>query len=161
MVTRLEPETQLANARFAIVVSKFNPGITEKLLEGAVATLTQNNVPENQIDVIWVPGAWEIPLATRHVIDMKRHDAIVCLGAVIRGETTHDTYINQQVSRSLGQLALESGLPVLFGILTCQTIEQAKHRAGGRVGNKGADCAAAALQMVGLVRRLRQHAASA
>lgn len=157
MVMSIEPETSLTDARFAVVVSQFNQGITEKLLEGALNVFRQHQIPEDQIDVVRVPGAWEIPLAARHLVDLKRYDAILCLGAVIRGETTHDTYISQQVSTSLGQLAMESRLPVLFGVLTCQTIEQAKHRAGGRVGNKGADCAVAALQMVGLLRSLRNQ----
>ena len=154
MVQLLEPENNVRDARFAIVVSRYNRAITEKLLEGAVNTLTQNEIAEQKIDVLWVPGAWEIPLVTRRVLDLKRHDAVLCLGAVIRGETTHDTYINQQVSTSLGHLAIETRVPVLFGVLTCQTIEQAKNRAGGRVGNKGAECAEAALEMVGLLRRI-------
>ncbi len=154
MPQHIQPERRIQDARFAIVVSRYNQGITEKLLEGAVSTLTQNDVDEQQIDVLWVPGAWEIPVVTRRLLDLKKYDAVLCLGAVIRGETTHDTYINYQVSHSLGNLAVESRVPVMFGVLTCQTIEQAKNRAGGRVGNKGAECAAAALEMVGLLRRI-------
>lgn len=143
-----------ADARFALVVSRYNHTITEKLLEGAIETLTSSGVDHASIDVARVPGAWELPIAAQRMIDRGGYDAVICLGAVIRGETTHDTYINQQVSASLGQLALQAKLPVLFGLLTCQTIEQAKNRAGGRVGNKGAECASAALEMVSLLRRL-------
>lgn len=140
--------------RFAIVVSRYNESITRKLLDGAVATLTAGGVADDAIDVAWVPGAWELPLVAQRCARSGRYDAVLCLGAVIRGETTHDQYINHQVSQSLGQIALESGLPVLFGVLTCNTLEQAIHRSGGNVGNKGVECASAALEMVSLLRSL-------
>ena len=101
-----------------------------------------------------MPGAWEIPVIAARLARTQKYDAVLCLGAVIRGETTHDRYINQQVSRSLGQLAMETDLPILFGILTCQTLEQAIHRAGGKAGNKGEECAKAALEMASLVSKL-------
>jgi 6,7-dimethyl-8-ribityllumazine synthase len=144
-------------ARFAIVVSRYNESITAKLLDGARQTLQQAGVAENHIDVAWVPGAWELPLIARKWADRGGYAAILCLGAVIRGETTHDQYINQQVSHSLGQLAMECRVPVLFGLLTCQTLEQAIHRAGGNVGNKGSECAEAALRMADLLRQLDQR----
>jgi len=140
--------------RFAIVVSRYNEHITGKLLAGAVATLRAASVPDESIDVAWVPGAWEIPLVAQRLARSQKYLAVLCLGAVIKGETTHDEHINRQVSLSLGQLALETGLPVLFGVLTCNTVEQAIHRAGGNVGNKGQECAEAALEMVRLLSKL-------
>lgn len=140
--------------RFAIVVSRYNESITGKLLTGAVDTLTKHGVADEAIDVAWVPGAWEIPLVAKRLAESEEYVAILCLGAVIRGETTHDEHINRQVSQSLGQIALDSGLPVLFGVLTCNTLEQAIHRSGGNVGNKGVECAEAALEMVRLLSAL-------
>jgi 6,7-dimethyl-8-ribityllumazine synthase len=142
------------DARFAIVVSRYNDSITTKLLDGAVSTLHKHDVAEQDIDVAWVPGAWEVPLVARQLAQTKRYAAILCLGAVIRGETTHDEHINRQVSLSLGSIGLESGIPVLFGVLTCNSLEQAINRAGGAVGNKGVECAEAALEMVSLLRQL-------
>ena len=136
--------------RVAIVVARYNDHITEKLLSGAVATLTQQGVIDDSIDVVRVPGAWEIPLLARRICRSGNFAAVICLGAVVRGETTHDQHINRQVSHSLGQISLEYDIPVLFGLLTCNTMEQAIHRAGGNVGNKGAECAAAALEMIRL-----------
>jgi 6,7-dimethyl-8-ribityllumazine synthase len=140
--------------RFAIVVSRYNEHITGKLLAGAVETLQAGGAADDAIDVAWVPGAWEIPLVAAKMARSGRYAAVLCLGAVIRGETTHDEHINRQVSLSLGQLALETGLPIPFGVLTCNTLEQAIHRAGGNVGNKGVECAAAALEMVRLLGKL-------
>jgi 6,7-dimethyl-8-ribityllumazine synthase len=145
---------QAVGGRFGIVVSRYNESITGKLLAGAVETLTAAGVAEDAIDVAQVPGAWEIPLVAQRLAGSKLYGAVLCLGAVIRGETTHDQHINQQVSASLGRIALESGVPVLFGVLTCNTLEQAIHRSGGNVGNKGAECAEAALEMVRLLRKL-------
>jgi 6,7-dimethyl-8-ribityllumazine synthase len=145
-------------ARFAIVVSRYNESITGKLLTGARATFEEAGVASDRIDVAWVPGAWELPLVARKWADQRRHQAILCLGAVIRGETTHDQYINQQVSHSLGQLALETRIPILFGLLTCQTLEQAIHRSGGNVGNKGCECAEAALRMADLLSQIDETA---
>lgn len=142
------------DGRFAIVVSRYNAVITEKLLAGALHTLTARGVRDETIDVVRVPGAWEIPLIAQRVAGSGMYRAVICLGAVIRGETTHDQYINRQVSDSLGQIALKFNIPVLFGILTCNTMEQALHRAGGNVGNKGSDCAQAALEMVSLLAKL-------
>jgi 6,7-dimethyl-8-ribityllumazine synthase len=140
--------------RLAIVVSHWNESITGKLLDGAVRTLSEHGIPDANIDVAWVPGAWEIPLVARQLADSHRYAAILCLGAVIRGETTHDQHINRSVSTAISEIALETGIPVLFGILTCETMEQAIHRAGGNVGNKGSECAEAALQMIGLLKNL-------
>lgn len=142
------------SGRFAIVVSRYNGHITTRLLTGAVETLRAAGIADEAIDVAWVPGAWEIPLVAQRMARSQNYAAVLCLGAVIRGETTHDEHINRQVSLSLGQLGLDTGLPVLFGVLTCNTVEQAIHRAGGNVGNKGIECAEAALEMVRLLSKL-------
>jgi len=140
--------------RWAIVVAQWNRSITSQLLEGAVTTLCEAGIEESLIDVAWVPGSWEIPLVARQFATGSRHAAILCLGAVIRGETTHDQHINRGVSLALSQIGLEARLPVMFGILTCETMEQAIHRSGGQVGNKGAECATAAIEMVGLLKNI-------
>lgn len=142
------------DGKYAIVVSKYNDNITGKLLTGATETLVNAGIADNDITIAWVPGAWEIPLVARHLGRSGEYEAILCLGAVIRGETTHDEHINRQVSLSLGQIALDLDLPVIFGVLTCNTMEQAIHRSGGNVGNKGVECAEAALEMVRLLRNL-------
>lgn len=146
--------TDASQGRFAIVVSRYNESITSNLLEGATQTLHQHGVADDAIDVAWVPGAWEISLAAQRLAFSDEYVAVLCLGAVIRGETSHDEHINRQVSLSLGQIALQSGIPVPFGVLTCNTLEQAIHRSGGNVGNKGIECAEAALEMASLMRKL-------
>lgn len=143
-----------AGDRFAIVVAEWNRSITSKLLGGAVAALREAGVGDERIDVAWVPGSWEIPLVAQRFATGGEHAAVICLGAVIRGETTHDQHINRGVSLALSQIGLETDLPVLFGIITCESMEQAIHRAGGNVGNKGTECAKAALQMVGLLKSI-------
>ena len=154
MPTVFKGDPSRARGRFAIVVSRYNETITSKLLAGAIDTLRGGGVADEHLDVAWVPGAWEIPLVARHFACASKYAAVLCLGAVIRGETTHDEHINRQVSLSLGQISLEAGLPVLFGVLTCNTLEQAIHRAGGNMGNKGAECASAALEMADLMQQL-------
>jgi len=154
--------------RFAIVVARFNQSITSRLLGGAVQTLVSRGVADDRIDVAWVPGAFEIPTVAAQMADSGRYAAVICLGAVIRGETTHDQHINRAVSTALAELGVRCGLPVLFGVLTCNTLEQAIVRSGGQlattgkdiqqahIGNKGIDCAEAALEMVDLMARLRE-----
>jgi len=154
MPNTLDGKTGPITGRYAIVVSRYNEHITSKLLSGAVETLRAGGVADDSIDVAWVPGAWEIPLVAQRLALSEQHVAVLCLGAVIKGETTHDEHINRQVSISLGEIALESDIPVLFGVLTCNTVEQAIHRAGGNVGNKGQECAEAALEMVRLLSKL-------
>jgi 6,7-dimethyl-8-ribityllumazine synthase len=149
------PLTPLAAAdRFAIVVARWNETITRKLLDGAVATLAKHGVADEEIDVAWVPGSFEIPLVAQRIAASGNYAAVLCLGAVIRGETSHDQHINRAVSLAMSQIALATNVPVLFGVLTCETMEQAIHRAGGNVGNKGVECAEAALHMVGLLKNL-------
>jgi 6,7-dimethyl-8-ribityllumazine synthase len=154
MANVLDGKSGPVSGRFGIVVSRYNEHITGKLLNGAVETLKAAGVADEAVDVAWVPGAWEIPLVAARLAFSEQYVAVLCLGAVIRGETTHDEHINRQVSLSLGEIALEADLPVLFGVLTCNTVEQAIHRAGGNVGNKGQECAEAALEMVRLLEKL-------
>jgi len=154
MANEYRGELTGADRRFAIVVSQYNKSITSKLLAGAITTLSDHGVAEESIDVAWVPGGWEIPLVADRFARKGSYDAVICLGAVIRGETTHDQHINRQVSLCLGQLALGSGVPILFGLLTCNSLEQAIQRSGGNVGNKGVECAEAALQMASLLDKL-------
>lgn len=143
-----------ATDRFAIVVAQWNRSITGKLLDGALESLQAAGVADTNIEVAWVPGAWEIPLVAQRFAQKGGHAAVICLGAVIRGETTHDQHINRGVSTSLSQIALAADVPVLLGVLTCETMEQAIHRAGGNVGNKGSECAEAAVKMVGLLKNI-------
>jgi 6,7-dimethyl-8-ribityllumazine synthase len=138
----------------ALVVARYNETITQNLLRGALDTLAEYGVDEQAITVAWVPGAWEVPIVAHRLARSQRYRAVICLAAVIRGETTHDQYINQQVSQSLGAIGLKTGVPILFGVLTCQTLEQAIHRSGGRAGNKGSECAQAALEMIDLLGQL-------
>jgi 6,7-dimethyl-8-ribityllumazine synthase len=140
--------------RFAIIVARWNESITSKLLEGAVSALIDKGVTDEAIDVAWVPGSFEIPLVAQRLADSGAYCAVICLGAVIRGETSHDLHINRAVSLAISQIALTANVPVLFGVLTCETMEQAIERAGGKAGNKGAECAQAAIHMVGLLRNL-------
>ena len=156
MATEFEGQPVAASeSRFGIVVARYNEAVTRRLLNGAVETLRAGGVADTNIDIAWVPGAWEIPVIAQRFAQAGRHAAIICLGAVVRGETTHDQHINRQVSLSLGQIALQSSIPVLFGVLTCNTMEQALNRAGGTAGNKGSECADAALRMVDLLGKLR------
>ncbi|HIN94803.1 MAG TPA: 6,7-dimethyl-8-ribityllumazine synthase [Planctomycetes bacterium] len=154
MPTVFQGQQDQVNGRFAIVVSRYNESITSKLLDGALKSLGSRGVKDEQLDVAWVPGAWEIPLVAKRLVKTGHYVAVLCLGAVIRGETTHDQYINRQVTDSLGRLAMESGVPVSFGVLTCNSLEQAMNRAGGNAGNKGVECAEAALEMVNLLAQI-------
>ncbi len=140
--------------RFAIVVSRWNETITRKLLDGALATFKEETISDDAIDVAWVPGSMEIPLVAKRFATSGRYAAVICLGAVIRGETTHDQHINRAVSTAITNIALDANVPVLFGVLTCETMEQAIHRAGGNVGNKGVEAAKAAVEMAGLLKNL-------
>jgi 6,7-dimethyl-8-ribityllumazine synthase len=141
----------LDKKHFAVVVSSYHRQITGPLLTGAMETLAAAGVADKNIEVAWVPGAWEISLATKRLIDTKRFDALICLGCVIKGETTHDQHINSMVSSTLGQMSVDAGIPVAFGLLTCNSFQQAIERSGGEVGNKGVEAADAAVQMVRLL----------
>lgn len=142
------------SGRFAVVVSRYNDSITGKLLAGALGVFAEEGIPDSAVDVAWVPGAFELPLIVDRFASSGQYQAVLALGAVIRGETTHDQHINRAVSLGLTEAALRSGVPVLFGVLTCDTLEQAIHRSGGNAGNKGRECALAALEMVRLLGQL-------
>jgi 6,7-dimethyl-8-ribityllumazine synthase len=150
----MEGTLDAPQGRFAIVVSRYNESITSKLLAGAEKTLSDHGVADDRLDIAWVPGAFEIPLAADRLASSGAYVAVLCLGAVIRGETTHDQHINRAVSLGIMEAGLRSGVPVLFGVLTCDSVEQAIHRAGGNVGNKGVECALAALRMANLLQQL-------
>lgn len=138
--------------RFAIVVSRFNDLITARLMEGAVSTLVRHGADDKQIAVVWVPGSYELPLTSEKLAESGRFDAVLALGAVIQGETTHHDYINHAMAQGLMQASQRTGVPILFGVLTCENLDQALNRAGGKVGNKGTEAALAAIEMVNLLR---------
>ena len=140
--------------KIAIVATRFNEFITNKLLSGALDTLKRHDVQEEAIELAWVPGAFEIPLVAKKLAESGRYDAIICLGAVIKGSTDHYEYVCSEVSKGIATVSLETGLPVLFGVLTTDNLEQAIERAGSKAGNKGSDCALSALEMVNLLREL-------
>lgn len=141
-------------ARFAIVAARFNAPVTDALLEGAVATLSEHGVPDDHISVVQVPGAFEIPITAKRLAASGRFEAIIALGAVVRGGTPHFEYVAGECARGIGQVAIEENVPVIFGVLTTDTDEQARDRAGGKEGNKGCEAAVAGLEMVTLLRRL-------
>ena len=141
--------------RVGIVAARFNEFITSKLLGGALDGLKRLHVREEEIDVAWVPGAVEIPLAAAKMAASRKYDAVICLGAVIRGSTSHYDYVCSEVSKGIAQASLSNGLPVMFGVLTTDTIEQAIERAGTKAGNKGYECALGAIEMVNLFREMK------
>jgi 6,7-dimethyl-8-ribityllumazine synthase len=149
------------NARFAIVVARFNHFITDRLLEGALDGLRRHGVAEEQITVVRTPGAWELPLAVRSLAHQKQADAILALGAVIRGSTPHFDYVAGECAKGCASVMMDTGVPVIFGVLTTDTIEQAVERAGTKAGNKGWDAALSALEMVSLGAALAAPAKSA
>ena len=140
--------------KIGIVAARFNEFIVSKLVEGAKDGLIRHDVEEENIDVAWVPGAFEIPLIAKKMAKSGKYDAIICLGTVIRGETSHYDYVCAEVSKGIAQVSLEEELPVMFGILTTDTIEQAVVRAGTKAGNKGYDCALGAIEMINLVENI-------
>ena len=164
MIYSGQPQS-IKNARVAIVVAKFNQTITQRLLDGALTKLRESGVADEQIDVFWVPGAFEIPLTLEKLLAKDRYIGIIALGAVIRGETSHDQHINRAISHQFAELSIRHKTPVMFGVLTCNTVEQAIARSGGdpgtkdktaapHVGNKGADCAEALLEVINLYEQI-------
>jgi 6,7-dimethyl-8-ribityllumazine synthase len=143
--------------RFAIVVGRFNSFIGERLLAGALDALRRTGCAEDDIEIVKVPGSWEMPVVARELAGRKRHDAIICLGAVIRGDTPHFDYVAGEAAKGLARVAADTGVPVAFGVLTCNTLEQAIDRAGAKGGNKGFDAAMTAIEMADLLRRLREN----
>jgi len=150
----LEGKLMGEGLKFALVVSRFNSFITERLLEGALDSLRRKGVAEADLTVVRVPGAWEIPLAAKRLAQAKSYDAVICLGAVIRGSTPHFDYVAAEVSKGIAQVSLDSGVPIAFGILTTDSLEQAVERAGSKAGNKGYAAAEAAIEMVNLLSQL-------
>jgi 6,7-dimethyl-8-ribityllumazine synthase len=142
--------------RFALVVGRFNEFISSKLLSGAWDCLTRHGVSAENVDLAWVPGAFEIPLIAQRLAGTKRYAAVICLGAVIRGSTPHFDYVSGEVAKGVAKVQLDTGVPVIFGVLTTDTIEQAVERAGTKAGNKGWDAAVSALEMANLMRSLDQ-----
>lgn len=144
------------NIKIGIVASRFNEFITSKLLSGAMDGLLRHDVKEENIHVAWVPGAFEIPLIASKMAKSGKYDAVICLGAVIRGATSHYDYVCNEVAKGIAMVSLESGVPVMFGILTTENIEQAIERAGTKAGNKGFDCATGAIEMIDLIRNMEK-----
>ena len=142
--------------KIAIVVARFNEFITSKLLGGAIDTLKRHETPEENISVAWVPGAFEIPLVAKKFAESKKFDAVICLGAVIRGATTHYDYVCNEVSKGIAQISLQTGVPTIFGIVTTENIQQAIERAGTKSGNKGADAAISAMEMANLLKSVEK-----
>lgn len=149
-----EGSQEAGNGKFAIVVARFNDSITKGLLDGALSTLTDAGVADDNLEVVWVPGAFEIPLIAHKIACTGEYAAVLCLGAVIRGETTHDQHINRAVSLGIVESSLSSGIPVLFGVLTCDSLEQALNRSTPGEHNKGVECARSALEMANLLETL-------
>ena len=140
--------------KFGLVVSRFNEFLTKKLLEGAEDALLRHGVSQEDIEVAWVPGSFEIPLVAKKLAETKRFDAVICLGAVVRGGTPHFEYIAAEVTKGIAKLGLDAGLPVIYGVLTADTLEQAIERAGTKMGNRGFDAAVEAIEMANLVKSI-------
>ena len=154
MVKEIKGQITAGKGNFAIVVSRFNEFITSKLLAGAIDSFQRHGVAEKQIFVIWVPGSCEITIAAKKLAESGKYVGVICLGAVIRGQTAHYDYVCQQVSRGIGQINYDSGVPTIFGVLTCDTLEQAVERAGTKMGNAGADAAKTAMEMANLMEKI-------
>ena len=143
-----------AKARFAVVISRFNEFITSKLLGGCMDSLKRHGADEAAVEVIWSPGAFEIPLIAQRLAATKKYAAVICLGAVIRGGTDHYEYVAAEAAKGIAQAAMGTGTPVIFGVLTCDTLDQAIHRVGAKAGNKGFEATVCAVEMVNLVAKL-------
>ncbi len=155
MVKSFEGDLIGKNKTFGIVVSRFNSFITKKLLEGAQDCLIRHGIKEDDIDVFWVPGACELPITAMRLAKNAKHHGIVCLGAVIRGETPHFDYVSSEAAKGISEVGLTTGIPTIYGVITTDTLEQAIDRAGARGGNKGAEAALAALEMVNLFDKMK------
>ena len=143
-----------SGAKFAVLVSRFNEFITGKLLDGCIDALTRHGAKADDIEVVWSPGSFEIPVLARRLGASGRYSAVICLGAVIRGQTDHHQHIASQVAKGVAAAGMETGVPCIFGILTCDTLEQAVDRAGAKAGNKGSDAAVSAIEMANLIGQL-------
>lgn len=155
MVKVIQGELIAKGKSFGIVASRFNDFITKKLVEAAIDTLARHGAKESEIELAWVPGSFEIPLVASKMAKSKKYDAVICLGAVIRGATPHFEYIASEVSKGIARINLDAGIPVIFGIITADNIEQAIERAGAKDGNKGKDAAISAIEMVNLMEEIK------
>lgn len=151
---KYEGELQAKGLKFAVIVSRFNDFITKKLLDGAVDALLRHGAAEQDIDIIKVPGSFEIPLVAKKVAEKKSHDAVICLGTIIRGATPHFEYVAAEAAKGIASASMDTGIPIAFGVLTTDTIEQAVERAGTKSGNKGWDAAMVAIEMAQLLKKL-------
>ena len=151
----IEGKLDASGLKFAIVVARFNSFITERLLDGAMDGLVRHGAKASDVDVVRVPGSWELPLTVSEVAKTKKYDAILCLGAVIRGDTPHFDYVAGEAAKGVGQVTMQTGVPIAFGVLTTNTVEQAVDRAGAKSGNKGFDAATTAIEMANVLRQLR------
>jgi 6,7-dimethyl-8-ribityllumazine synthase len=154
MIATIEGDFRVQGARFALVASRFNGFVVESLLAGAIDTLKRHGATEQDLVVVRVPGAFEMPVVVRRLAEAREHDAVIALGAVIRGATPHFDYVAGECAKGLASIALQTGVPIAFGVLTVDTIEQAIERAGTKAGNKGCDAALSAIEMVNLLRKL-------
>jgi 6,7-dimethyl-8-ribityllumazine synthase len=157
MARVLEGQLSAAGLRFAIIVSRFNSFITERLLGGAMDAIMRSGGSADAVDLVKVPGSWEMPVVAGELARQKKHDAIICLGAVIRGETPHFDYVASEAAKGIAHVSSATGVPVAFGVLTTNTLEQAIDRAGAKSGNKGFDAAMTAIEMANLMKTLRQE----
>lgn len=148
----LEGKLTAEGLKFGIVISRFNEFITSKLLTGALDAIHRHGGREEDIDVAWVPGAFELPMVAKTMAESKRYDAVLCLGAVIRGSTTHYDYVCSEAAKGIAQVGMQTGVPTIFGVVTTENIEQAIERAGTKVGNKGVDAAISAIEMANLLK---------
>jgi len=154
MIGEIKGQVTAGKGKYAIVVSRFNEFITAKLLGGAIDFLRRHGAGDEQLMVVWVPGACEITIAAKKLAQSGKYAAVICLGAVIRGQTGHYDYVCQQVARGIGQINYDSGVPTVFGILTCETLEQAVERAGTKMGNAGADAAQTAMEIANVIEQI-------
>ena len=154
MANIIEGNLTAQGLRFGLVAARFNEFITSKLLSGAIDTLRRHGAEEDMLDVAWVPGAFEIPMAAKKMAESKKYDAVICLGAVIRGSTSHYDYVCNEVSKGVAQVGMSTGVPTIFSVVTTENIEQAIERAGTKAGNKGVDGAMAAMEMANLLKNI-------
>jgi 6,7-dimethyl-8-ribityllumazine synthase len=154
MAKIIQGKLDAAGCRFAIVISRFNSFVSDRLLTGALDALERHGAAQDDITVVWVPGSFEIVLAAKKLALSHNHDAIICLGALLQGETPHFEYISSAVTKGIGNVSLESGIPVIYGVLTCNTLEQAIERAGLKSGNRGFDAALSAIEMVQVLKQI-------
>lgn len=154
MAKIIEGELTAKNLRFALIVSRFNELIGRKLLDGAVDCLIRHEAEEDALDVIWVPGAFELPLAAKKAAMSKKYDAVICIGAVIRGETPHFDFVASEAAKGIAMASMDTGVPIIFGVITTDTVEQAVNRAGTTAGNRGFDAALAAIEMGNLMGKI-------